>query len=87
MAAFILVRDNPFYAQPSGDGTFSIAGVPPGKYKLHAWHERAPEVIRDVEVGAQGAGNLDIQLDARGYKFVQHLNKFGQPYSKGGARY
>ncbi len=87
MAAFILVRDNPYYAQPSGDGSFSIAAVPPGKYRLHAWHERAPEVVRELEVGVQGTADLDVQFDARGYKFVQHLNKFGQPYSKGGARY
>ena len=87
MAAFILVRDNPYYAQPSGDGTFAIAGVPPGKYVLHAWHERAPELTRDIEVTPQGVADLDLQLDARGYKFVEHLNKFGQPYSKGGARY
>jgi plastocyanin len=87
MAAFILVRDNSYYAQPSGDGSFSIPAVAPGKYSLHAWHERAPEVTREIEVGAEGVADLDLQLDARGYKFVQHLNKFGQPYSKGGARY
>ena len=87
MAAFILVRDNSYFAQPSADGSFSIPGVPPGKYTVHAWHERAPELTRDIEVGAQGLADLDLQFDARGYKFVQHLNKFGQPYSKGGARY
>ena len=87
MASFILVRDSPYYTQPSGDGTFSIAGVPAGKYVLHAWHERATELIQGVEVTPQGVAGLDLQLDARGYKFVQHLNKFGQPYSSGGARY
>jgi hypothetical protein len=87
MAAFILVRDNPFFTQPAGDGTFSIAGVPPGKYVLHAWHERAPEITQDVAVGAEGLSEVALQLDARGYKFVEHLNKYGQPYSEGGARY
>ena len=87
MAAFILVRDNPYFTQPSADGTFVVAGVPPGKYMLHAWHERAPELTREIEVTPQGVADLDLQLDARGYKFVEHLNKFGQPYSKGGARY
>jgi plastocyanin len=87
MAAFIVVRDNALHTQPLGDGTFSMAGVPPGRYTLHAWHERAPEVTRQIEVGPQGATGIDLQLDGRGYKFVQHLNKFGQPYSKGGARY
>ncbi|MBI4501473.1 MAG: hypothetical protein HY700_09960 [Gemmatimonadetes bacterium] len=87
MAAFIVVRENPHYAQPSADGTFVIAGVPPGTYVLHVWHERTPEVTRALEVGPQGAPAVEVQLDARGYKFVEHLNKFGQPYSKGGARY
>jgi len=87
MAAFVVVLDNPYYAQPSGDGSFAIAAVPPGKYTLHAWHERAAEITQAIDVPAQGAGNLDLQLDARAYRFVQHLNKFGQPYSTGGARY
>ena len=87
MAAFILVRDNGYYTQPGGDGAFSIASVPPGKYVLHAWHERSADLKQDVDVTAQGLAKVDLQLDARGYKFVQHLNKFGQPYSRGGARY
>jgi len=87
MAAFILVRDNPYFTQPAGDGSFSIGGVPPGKYVLHAWHERAKEITRDVEVGAEGLPDVALQIDARGYKFVEHLNKYGEPYSVGGARY
>ena len=42
---------------------------------------------RAIDVPAQGTDDIDLQLDARSYKFVQHLNKFGQPYSTGGARY
>jgi plastocyanin len=87
MAAFVVVVDNPWVAQPSGDGSFSVTGVPAGKYKVHVWHERAPELVREIDVGPQGTADLELQLDARGYQFVQHLNKFGQPYSKGGARY
>ncbi len=87
MAAFVVVRDNALFTQPGGDGSFTLPAVPPGKYLLHVWHERAAEVSQPVEVGAQGLSGLDVQLDARGYKFVQHLNKYGQPYSRGGARY
>ena len=87
MAAFIVVLGSAYYAQPAGDGSFTIPGVPAGKYVLHAWHERAADTKQDVDVTAQGLANLDLQLDARGFKFVQHLNKFGQPYSRGGARY
>jgi len=87
MAAFVLVLGSVYFTQPGGDGSFTIPAVPAGKYVLHAWHERAADMKRDVEVTAQGLTNLDLQLDARGFKFVQHLNKFGQPYSRGGARY
>ena len=89
MAAFIVVlaHHNGLFAQPGADGAFAIPAVPPGKYVLHAWHERAADMKQDVDVAAQGLTGLDLQLDARGFKFVQHLNKFGQPYSRGGARY
>lgn len=87
MAAFLLVRDNGFTTQPGADGSFTIEGVPPGKYQLHVWHERAQPIVQTVEVPAAGLKDLDLQLDARAYKFVQHLNKFGQPYPKGGSRY
>lgn len=88
MSAFVVVRDSPFYAQPGGDGRFSIGPVPPGEYALRAWHERAVELPpQTVQVAASGLSGLDLQLDARGYKFVQHLNKFGQPYPTRGRRY
>jgi len=88
MSAFVVVRDSPFYAQPGGDGSFSIGAVPPGTYTLRAWHERAAELPpQAIQVGAQGVRGLELQLDARGYKFVQHLNKFGQPYPTRGRRY
>jgi hypothetical protein len=87
MSALVVVRDNPYYAQPSGDGTFSIPAVPPGRHAVHAWHERAPELSRDVVVPAGGIGDLALELDARGYKFKPHLNKFGRPYPQQGRRY
>ncbi|MEZ0334946.1 MAG: hypothetical protein ACAI18_13125 [Gemmatimonadales bacterium] len=87
MSAIVLVRDNPWFAQPSGDGAFALPSVPPGRYQLHAWHERAPELTREVEVPADGVAGLALELDARGYQFKPHLNKFGQPYPQQGRRY
>jgi plastocyanin len=87
MSALVVVRDNPYYGQPSSDGSFTIENVPPGRYTLHAWHERSPEINRPVEVPAGGMGDLHLQLDARGYKFKPHLNKFGRPYPQKGRRY
>ena len=88
MSAFVVVRDSPWHAQPSADGAFAIGPVPPGDYTLRAWHERAAELPpQPLKVAATGVASLDLQLDARGYKFVQHFNKFGQPYATRGRRY
>lgn len=87
MSALIVVRDGPYFSQPSGDGSFALPGVSPGQYVLHAWHERAPEVTLPVDVPAAGLPDLALELDARGYRFKPHLNKFGQPYPQQGRRY
>jgi plastocyanin len=87
MSALVLVRDNPWYSQPSSDGSFTIPSVPPGRYVLHAWHERAPQTTRNLVVPADGIGDLELTLDARGYEFKPHLNKFGRPYPQQGRRY
>ena len=84
MVAFIVAVPTPYVAQPSPDGRFSIAGVPAGTYTLHAWHDRAGDQTREVRVGADGLADVSVQLDARGYRFVQHKNKFGQEYAKAG---
>jgi plastocyanin len=87
MSALVLVRDTPWYTQPSSDGSFTLGAVPAGRYTLHAWHERAAEVTRPVEVPPEGVAQLDVELDARGFQFKPHLNKHGQPYPQQGRRY
>ena len=87
MSALIVVRDGPYFAQPEGDGSFVLAQVSPGSYLLHAWHERADEVTQPLEIPAGGLADIVLQLDARGYRFKPHLNKYGQPYPQEGRRY
>lgn len=84
MVAFAIAEPTAFYAQAGSDGRFEIANVPPGKYTLHAWHDRGGTREMPIEVGSQGAGSLTIELDARGYEVVQHKNKFGQEYTTTG---
>jgi hypothetical protein len=88
MSAFIVVRDNAYFTQPGADGSFSITGVRPGTYTLHAWHERgAAATSKPITVTAVGVNDASLEIDARGYTFKPHLNKFGQPYPRGGVRY
>lgn len=84
MLAFIVAVPSPFVAQPNPDGRFTIGGVPPGTYTLHVWHDRGGKVARELAVAANGQPVVNVQLDARGYRFVQHKNKFGQEYTNAG---
>ena len=87
MSAFVVVRDNAWYTQPGADGSWSIPGVPPGRYVLHVWHERAAtETTREIEVPAGGLAGVADTLDASGYRWAQHPNKYGKDYESGGAR-
>jgi len=90
MVAYVLVMENRYYAQPGNDGTFAIDNVPSGRYRLHVWHERIPsEVIKDVSPDGGGEAELQIALNARGYKWQAHRNKYGRndPTNAGRERY
>lgn len=81
MVSFVIAVTTPFVATAKDDGQFSVAGVPAGTYRLHAWHERTPEVVRDIVVAPNGVSGVAVTLDARGYVAKPHLNKFGAPYA------
>jgi hypothetical protein len=36
--AWIAVLDHPYFAETSAAGAFSIDGIPPGRYRIRAWH-------------------------------------------------
>ena len=85
MSALVVVRDNPYFARASRDGSYRIDGLPAGDYKVVAFHERSGEgapVV--VKVAATGEATANITLDAASYKRVQHKNKFGKEYGKEG---
>jgi len=85
MSAILVVRDNPYFAKASADGSFVIEGVPAGRYALKAWHERGGEGTIDVAVPAEGQAGAQLVLDASNFKRAQHKNKFGKDYSAAGA--
>ena len=86
MVAFISVVATRSFTQPAVDGSFAIEGVPPGRYAMHAWHERSPEVTRAVTVGPAGISDLAIELDARRFRWVAHKNKYGRDYPTNAGR-
>ena len=62
MTGFILVLDTPYFATTDKYGRFAIAGVPPGKYLLHAWHEKVKSAEQEVTVEAGKPTTVQIEL-------------------------
>lgn len=88
MSAFVVVVPSSWHTRPGADGRFTLERVRPGRYMLKAWHERAETVAeRPLLVSATGVTDLKVELDARQFKPVEHLNKFGKPYRTTGRRY
>lgn len=78
MRAWMVVRDNPYFAVTDDHGQFRITDIPPGRYKVVAWHEGwvvtgkdkdgrpvydAPRVlIQEVTIPAKGEARLDFEI-------------------------
>jgi plastocyanin len=85
MSAVILVLRSRYFAVSTMDGSFQIADVPPGSYRLHVFHERSTEqtlaaLTHAVEVTEQPVELAPIQVSESGYIEVPHKNKFGKEY-------
>lgn len=62
MNGYILVLQNPYFVQPDSQGRFVIDGVPPGTYRLVAWHERIRPNGRSVQVTAGTATQVSVSI-------------------------
>ena len=83
MSATVVVLDHPFFATAAKDGSFRIAGLPAGDYKLLAYHERSGEGAPvSVKVPATGEATANLALDASTFKRMAHKNKYGKDYGK-----
>lgn len=62
MHCIILVLENPYFASTDENGNFKIRDVPPGTYKLKAWHERLPAAEREITVPTNGEVKVNFIL-------------------------
>ncbi len=60
--AYVLVFDHPYYAVSGKSGDFSIDGVPPGTYRLRAWHPVLGRVDQTVTVAGGAEARLTLKL-------------------------
>ena len=60
MIAHILVLPNVFHTMPGDDGSYSVVGVPPGRYEITAWHELFGRVSVTVDVASGEITAVDL---------------------------
>jgi plastocyanin len=66
MSCVLLVLENPFFAVSDSSGRYKIENIPPGVYRLKAWHERLPAEMREVTVTESGETRVDFVLGIKG---------------------
>jgi len=66
MESFGYAVDNPYYALTDQSGHFTIPDVPPGTYKLAAWHPQARSLVeQEITVTAKGSVTVNFEVQAR----------------------
>jgi hypothetical protein len=66
METWGMAVDNPYYALTDGTGQFTISDIPPGTYKLVAWHPQERSILeREVTIPAKGSVVANFEMFAR----------------------
>ena len=65
MFSWVSVFDHPYFAVTGKDGTFKIANVPPGKYKIEAAHRKLGTETKEIEVKEGAPTTVDFTLEVK----------------------
>jgi plastocyanin len=84
MSAAVVAVPTPYFAVTTGDGSFQIGQLPPGKYKMEFWYELASTdelaaLTQNVDIATDGEP-IAVTLHSSDLS-APHLNKYGQEYS------
>jgi plastocyanin len=85
MSAVVVALKTPYYGIADSRGLITIPDVPPGRYELHVWHERAIPESLDSQVRtilvSEAAHSFGVLRVAEQPNVLQpHKNKYGQDY-------
>ncbi|HVW02409.1 MAG TPA: M56 family metallopeptidase, partial [Planctomycetaceae bacterium] len=79
VSAYVLPRDNPWFAVSGADGSFTIDNLPPGKWRFQIWHElelqrnlpQQGQLTLDIKAGENSLGEFSLQprTTAQQYKW------------------
>lgn len=62
MSAVVMVLDHPYFVIPDDDGRFVLDGVPPGTFRIAAWHERVGNSAQTVVIERGVTTHVEFSL-------------------------
>jgi len=65
MQSWGFMVDNPYYARTKRDGVFTIDQLPPGTYKVVAWHPHFKPIEKTITIKPGETATLDFTFDAK----------------------
>jgi hypothetical protein len=65
MRSYVGVLNHPFFSVSGADGSFSLKGVPPGKYTITAWHEKYGTQTQQVELKPKETKDISFTFKAK----------------------
>ena len=85
MSAVIVVLKSTHFTVSGKDGSFQIADVPEGSYRVRVFHERATDqalegCTRTIAVTRQDLQLAPIPVSESGFLELPHKNKYGKEY-------
>jgi Carboxypeptidase regulatory-like domain len=67
MHSSFVVLKNSHYSVSSGDGGFTLANLPPGKYTVTAWHEAYGDQTQEVTISGSETKTINFVFKAKAY--------------------
>jgi plastocyanin len=64
MKAYIAVLNNPYFQATGKDGSFDLKNVPPGTYKIVAWHELYGTQEQSITLGLKESKSIRFTFNA-----------------------
>ncbi len=65
MTAYLCAIEHPFFAVTGEDGLFRLPLLPPGDYRLEAWHEKLGVRQTDIRVDERGQAEVRFEFAPR----------------------
>ena len=73
MESWAIAVENPYYAFSDAQGQFSIGEIPPGTYRIRAWHPSIKkQVSKVITIEPQGHVIVNFQLPSPGERQTAH---------------